>query len=88
MDINWPSTEPISGAAQASLKRLQSAIDIATGLTLSGRDVDLAGIESVAGLLCAQVLDLPSEDGRAMRPALIVVTENVTALIASLSKAT
>ena len=86
MDINWPSTQPISGAAQASLKRLQSAIAIATGLTLSGRDVDLAGIESVAGLLCAQVLDLPSEDGRAMRPALMVVAENVATLIAGLNK--
>ena len=84
MDMNWPST-PVSSAAQASLKRLQSAIAIASGLVVSGRSVDLTGLESVAGLLCAQVLDLPPEDGRAIRPSLVSVQESIAGLAASLT---
>ena len=85
MDMQWPSTEPVSNGAHTSLKRLQSAIAIASGLAVSGRAVDLAGLDSVAGLLCAQVLDLPPEAARAMRPLLLAVDENVAGLIATLT---
>lgn len=85
MDMNCHSTEPVPSAAQASLERLRSVIAIASGLMISGRAVDLAGLESVAGLLCAQVLDLPPEQGRAFRPSLVLVQESVANLAATLT---
>ena len=85
MDMHWPSSEPVSNAARASLKRLQSAVAIASGLAVSGRAVDLAGLDSVAGLLCAQVLDLPPEVARALRPSLLAVNDSIADLIVTLS---
>ena len=85
MDMHWPSPAPVSTAAHASLKRLQSAVAIANGLAVAGRVVDLAGLDSVAGLLCAQVLDLPPEAARALRPSLLAINESVAELIVTLT---
>ena len=40
-------------------------------LVAGGRNVDLMGLERQVGLLCAKTLDLPPEEGRAVRPVLI-----------------
>lgn len=85
MDMNWPSSQPVSSAARASLKQLQSAIAVATGLASAGRAIDLAGLESVAGLLCAQVLDLPPQDGRGLRAELVALDESIAGLSATLA---
>jgi hypothetical protein len=37
----------------------------ARGLVDSGRRIDLAGLDDMVGLLCAQALDLPPAEGRA-----------------------
>ena len=85
MDMIWPNSAPLSAAAQASLARLRSAVAIANGLAISGRAIELAGLESMAGLLCAQILDLPPENGRALRPSLLAVNQSIANLIATLS---
>jgi hypothetical protein len=43
---------------------------LAASLIETGRQVELAGIESGIGRLCACVLDLPPEQGRAFRAEL------------------
>ncbi len=85
MDMNWDSTKPISSAAEASLQQLRSVVAIAGGLVASGRSVDLSGLTSMAGLLCAQILDLPPENGRAFRSSLISIQENLASLSAALT---
>ena len=76
---------PSPSAAQASLRRLAAAIAVASGLAASGRAIDLAGLDSVAGLLCAQVLDLDPAEGSRMRPAVVELNQTVGALIATLT---
>ena len=46
---------------------------VATALIEIGREVELAGVESGIGQLCAGVLDLPPDAGRAFRPTLIAL---------------
>jgi len=64
-------------ARMARLRDMASGLDrtlvVASALVQTGRRVDLAGIENGVGQLCAGVLDLPPELGRAMRPTLIAL---------------
>ncbi|MDR3474397.1 MAG: hypothetical protein P4M09_22335 [Devosia sp.] len=50
-----------------------------------GRTVDLTGLDTQIGLLCAKALDLPAEDGRLVRPALISLLDKVDAVSAALA---
>ena len=70
MEMPWPACVPQTSAAQLSLRRLAASIAVANGLASSGRAIDLGGLDAVAGLLCAQVLDLPPADGATLRPAI------------------
>jgi hypothetical protein len=84
MDMSWPKTAPVSSVALASLRRLSASVAVATGLAASGRSIDLVGLEAVTGLFCAQVLDLEPAEGRALRPAIITLNDNIDALIETL----
>ena len=42
------------------------AMGIARAMIGAGRVLDLTGIDDGIGLLCAQVLDLPPQEGKAM----------------------
>ena len=77
-------SDNVVSAAQISLEKLRAALAIASGLAAAGRTIDLRGVEAVAGLLCAQALDLPPADGQALRPSLLAINTMVTSLIASL----
>ena len=70
----------IPPTAAALLQQVASTVAIARELAASGRNVDLAGLDGMAGRLCAHVLDLPIEAGAAMRPALIELAEKLTRL--------
>ena len=81
MSLSWPAPTPhSSAAAQDSLQQAMTMIGVASGLAASGRKVDLTGLESIAGTLCAQVLDLPPADGAALRPAMLDLYEKLTTL--------
>ena len=70
----------IPPAAAALLQQLTSTVAIAKELAASGREVDLAGLDGMAGRLCAQALDLPLEAGAALRPALVELAGKLAGL--------
>jgi len=55
-------------------------VGIARALVEAGRAIDLNGIDSQVGLLCAKSLDLPAGDGRRVRPRLIALFGSMEAL--------
>ncbi len=67
-------------AVRALAEELTKMIGIAHALVDAGRTIDLAGLDSQVGLLCAKTLDLPPEDGRRARPRLIALSGSVEAL--------
>ncbi len=77
----------IPPAAAALLQQVTSTVAIAKELAASGREVDLAGLDGMAGRLCAQALDLPLETGAAMRPALVKLMEMLTGLRQAIQQA-
>jgi len=52
----------------------------------SGRRIDLTGLDSQVGLLCARMLDLEPKDGRIGRIELIRLRAELDALAAALSR--
>lgn len=82
MTFPWPELPPNQrSAAQASLSRMAASVAVATGLVLSSRQIDLAGLDATAGILCAQILDLSPNESAAVRPSLLELSTSVTALI-------
>ncbi len=78
-------------AASAPLRELRAFADgvtqtlgVARGLVEAGRYVDLGGLEDQVGLLCAKALDLPPEEGRALRDELLALLARVEALSVAL----
>ena len=80
MSIGFPPGPSPSVAAQAALQHVTATVAVASGLAATGRKVDLAGIEAVAGRLCAQLLDLPPEAGAQFRPALMALDQSIASL--------
>ena len=58
-------------------------LTLARALVQSGRPLDLEGLAELAGRACAASLDLPPEQGRALRPRLVALLAEVDALAAS-----
>lgn len=67
-------------AVRALSEELTKMVGVARALVEAGRAIDLTGIDSQVGLLCAKSLDLPSGDGRRMRPRLIALFGSMEAL--------
>ena len=82
---SWPPPphEPAT-AQQALAEQVRRTIAIARALAGSGRPVDLAGLDQAVGLLCAKTLDLPPDEGRLARPALVAILAEVDQLGATL----
>jgi hypothetical protein len=85
-----PSTDgpPIRTPADAVRELadgLGQMLRIAGALIEGGREVDLAGLEGQIGLLCAKTLDLPMEEGRAMRPLLHDLLARIDTLTATIA---
>jgi hypothetical protein len=62
------------------MEDLANAITVARTLVDAGHPIDLTGFDRMVGLLCAQTLDLPLEDARALREDLIELLAAVDAL--------
>jgi hypothetical protein len=66
------------------LEDLGNEVRIARTLIQDGHAVDLQGLDAQFGLLCAKALDLPTEEGRTLRPDLEGMLSLVDSLIASM----
>lgn len=68
------------GRALALAGGLVNTIRLSRTLAESGREIDLAGLDGVIGLLCAKVLDLPPDQGRSLLPELGAVLDEIEKL--------
>jgi hypothetical protein len=84
MDTGFPAPNPARSPASVSVRRLAAAVAVATGLASTGRAIELEGLDGLAGLLCAQMLDLAPGDAMALKPGLVALEQDVAALIALL----
>ena len=59
---------------------LLGTIEVARTLAKSGRKLDLTGLDTHVGLLCAKALDLSPDEGRAFREQLVGIRRELTSL--------
>jgi hypothetical protein len=76
------------GRARSLAGGVMTTIRLSRALVDTGRSVDLAGLESVVGLLCAKALDLQPEQGREMVPELSAMLQELDGLRVALAAAT
>lgn len=78
----FPDT-PVERArvAAAALRRTAA---LARALAVSGRPIDLTGLDDKVGVVCASALDLRPEDGRALRPDLESLLTEIASLAAAM----
>jgi len=81
-----PGDQTRAHAVQAFAAGLAEVLRLARVMTEAGRPVDLSGLERHVGLLCAKTLDLPPEQGAALRPLLTAVLADADALQAALEQ--
>lgn len=65
------------------LEQFGGVVRLARVLAAARRPLDLAGLDELAGRLCAAALDLPPEQGRTLRPALAALLDELDALAAA-----
>src|SRR5271165_3623576 len=75
-----PAVTTLRTGAQA----IAAMLRLAGSLAESGREIDLAGLDMQVGRLCAGAIDLPPEQGRALRNDLCAVLAAHEALAAIL----
>ena len=81
-----PQGPPPFDAAEALASVLLNALRLARAMAETGRPLDLSGLEEPVGLLCAKALDLPPEQGRALRPTLLSLLAEAEALQGTLAQ--
>jgi hypothetical protein len=74
-----------TAAVRALAEDLTKIVGLACALTESGRAIDLTGLERQVGLLCAQSLDLPPDEGRRVRPRLLALSGSMEVLSRALT---
>ena len=65
---------------------LLNTIAVARALAENGRRLDLTGLDSQVGLLCARMLDLEPDEGRIARVELLRLRADLDALAAVLAR--
>jgi hypothetical protein len=73
-------------AVQALASGLASTLRLARVMAETRRPLDLRGLDGQIGLLCAKALDLPPEQGRALRQALAALLADTEALHQALAR--
>jgi hypothetical protein len=69
---------------RACLEQLGRTLGIARSLVRAGKQVDLTGLDAEMGFVCARTLDLPPDEGRALRPELLGLRAELDALSTAL----
>ncbi|MBP0446237.1 hypothetical protein J8J14_15800 [Roseomonas sp. SSH11] len=72
-------------AVLAAVDELHGVLSLAEALLLTGRELDLIGLEAEVSAICAAAAGLPPEEGRGLRAALSALLRQVEGLQASLS---
>ena len=72
-------------AVRALAEQLTKMVTAAADLLRAGRHVDLAGLDTEVGLLCAKSLDLSPDEGRRVRPWLVGLSGGMEALSQALA---
>lgn len=67
-------------ATLAAIDSLQGTLSMARALIISGREIDLAGLDREAARLCAAVACLPGDSGQALLTPLMGLTRAVDLL--------
>lgn len=67
-------------ATMAAIDSLHGTLSMARALILSGRAIDLAGLDREAARLCAAVACLPGDSGQALLTPLMGLTREVDLL--------
>ncbi len=83
---DFPTLETPLAQVRGLANGLRSTLGIARALAETGRRLDLVGLDSQVGLLCARVLDLEPDEGRAARVELIRLRADVDVLAAVLAR--
>ncbi len=76
---------PFPAPLDAAIATLEGMLRVALALAAARRPIDLAGLDQRVGRVCAQALDLPPEEGRALRPRLAALLTGIEALAAQLA---
>jgi hypothetical protein len=66
--------------AEALAEGIGATLRMAHAMVAAHRQVDLAGLDGMVGVLCAQALDLPPAEGVALRPRLAALIGELDAL--------
>jgi hypothetical protein len=74
-------------AVYALADEVTNVLNVATLFVQAGCSIDLTGFNDQVGLLCAKSLDLPPDEGRRVRPRLILLSGSIGALSRALQKA-
>jgi hypothetical protein len=82
----FPQPEAPLEQVMAMATGLTSTLGVARALAESGRRIDLSGLDSQVGLLCARMLNLEPDEGRTARVALIRLRAELDALAAVLAR--
>ena len=70
--------------AEQMTETLLQTLRLARAMAEAQREVALDGLADKAGFVCAKVMDLPTEDGRQLRPQLFLLLAEVDAMSAAL----
>jgi hypothetical protein len=67
-------------ATMAAIESLQGTLSMARALVVSGRTIDLAGLDREAARLCTAVACLPGDSGKALLASLHALTREIDLL--------
>ena len=73
----WPAAHDPFRAAETLAHALTNVLRLARAVAESERPVVLDGLDGQIGLLCAKTLDLEPAQGRALRPVLAALLDEV-----------
>lgn len=77
---NQPHSTFEVAATLAAVESLHGTLSMARALVVSGRDIDLAGLDREAARLCAAVACLPGDSGQALLASLQALTREIDLL--------
>lgn len=84
--LGLPACASRQPAAEQAAEGVAGMLRIARGMIDAGRRVQLDGLDQMVGRLCARCLDLPPEEGRALRPRLVALLVEIDALHTTLAQ--
>ncbi|WP_421992805.1 hypothetical protein [Roseococcus sp.] len=77
---NQPHSTFEVAATLAAVESLHGTLSMARALVVSGRDIDLAGLDREAARLCAAVACLPEDSGQVLLASLHALTREIDLL--------